>query len=75
MKNLFSKKNKKETAQFIIAFCDTPNLATKFGGYHAIFETYAEADFNIRMNWAHAKKVVEGCYKINSAYLIIEQIK
>lgn len=70
----FFKKNKKETAQFIIAFCDAPDLSTKFGSYDCIFETFHKADFIIRMCWSHAQKVKEGCYKIDSAYLIIEKI-
>lgn len=74
MKISFFKKSKKEIAHFVIAFCDTPNLIDKFGSYNCIFETFQEADFTIRMCWPHAQKVKEGCYKIDSAYLIVEKI-
>lgn len=74
MKISLFKKNKKDTAQFIIAFCDTPDLSTKFGNYQCTFETFHMADFAIRMCWSQAQKIKEGCYKIDSAYLIVEKV-
>ena len=73
MKIPFFKKAKKETTRFMIAFCDTPDLSTKFGNDKSVFETFQEADFAIRMCWSQARKVKEGCYKIDGGYLIVEE--
>ena len=73
MKIPFFNKAKKETAQFVIAFCDTPDLSTKFGNSEETFKTFQEADVIIRRYWPQAQKVKEGCYKLDGGYLIVEK--
>lgn len=70
---LFSKAHK-GAETYKIAFCDTPDLSTKFGEWNGIFDTYAAADHAIRMGW---KKAMQGktdnAYKIDGAWLVIEK--
>lgn len=61
--------------KYKIAFCDTPDLSTKFGEWHSLFDTYSSADFNIRMEWGKAiEKKVEGAYKVDNGWLVIEKV-
>lgn len=58
-----------------IAFCDENDLATKFGEYKCVFDTYDSADHAIRMGWRKKKEQrVKDGYRINGAWLVIEKI-
>lgn len=69
---LFSKKHKEV---YKIAFCDTPDISTKFGEWNGTFNTYLEADHCIRMGWEKAIQTkTDNAYKINGAWLVIEKV-
>jgi hypothetical protein len=72
MFKMFSKKGtKKET--YKVVFCDTSDLATKFGEY-GTYETYETADHVIRMAWNKKKEdKINNGYKINDAWVLIEK--
>ena len=71
---LFSKKHK-NIEKYKIAFCDTPDLSTKFGEWNGTFDTYSAADHCIRMAWGKAIKAkTTDAYEIDSAWLVIEKI-
>lgn len=73
--NLFSKKRKTPGERYKIAFCDTPDLSSKFGEYKAIFDCYSTADHYIRMGWKRAiKGKTENAYQIEDAWLVIEKV-
>ncbi len=74
MKEDKAMKCKKEKG-YKIAFCDTPDLSTKFGEWNGIFDTYSLADHCIRMGWGKAIKAkTTNAYQIDSAWLVIEKI-
>lgn len=71
---LFSKK-RKDTEAYKIAFCDTPDISTKFGEWNGIFDTYFSADHCIRMGWGKAIVAkTDNAYKINGGWLVIEKV-
>lgn len=71
---LFSKKHKGAEI-YKIAFCDTPDISTKFGEWNGIFNTYAAADHCIRMGWEKTIQTkINNAYKIDGAWLVIEKI-
>lgn len=71
---LFGKKVYTQE-KYKIAFCDTPELSTKFGEWHSLFDTYSSADFNIRMGWGKAIECkVDGAYKVDDGWLVIEKV-
>lgn len=71
---LFSKKHK-NTEIYKIAFCDTPDISTKFGEWNGIFNTYFSADHYIRMGWGKAILAkTDNAYKINDSWLVIEKV-
>ena len=71
---LFSKKHK-NTEKYKIAFCDTPDLSTKFGEWNVTFDTYSMADHCIRMGWGRAIKAkTENAYEIDATWLVIEKV-
>ena len=70
---LFSKKHKKAES-YRIAFCDTPDISTKFGEWNGIFKTYEAADHCVRMGWKKSIQMhVDDAYKIDDAWLVIEK--
>ena len=71
---LFSKKHKGAEV-YKIAFCDTPNISTKFGEWNGVFDTYFAADHCIRMGWKKAIQAkTDKAYKIESGWLVIEKV-
>lgn len=71
---LFSKKHK-DAEGYKIAFCDTPDISTKFGEWNEIFDTYSAADHCIRMGWKKAIQAkTDNAYKIDGGWLVIEKI-
>lgn len=69
---LFSKKRKEA---YKIAFCDTPDISTKFGEWPGTFNSYDEADLDIRMGWNKAiKQKKENAYQIDDGWLVIEKV-
>lgn len=71
---LFRKKIDTQE-KYKIAFCDTPDLSTKFGEWHFVFDTYSSADFSIRMGWGKAiERKVDGAYEIDDGWLVIEKV-
>lgn len=71
----FFNKKEKEKEIYKIAFCDENNLATKFGEYGTICETYEKADHIIRMGWQkESKEKINDGYKIKDAWLVIEKV-
>lgn len=70
----FKKKSPKEF--YKIAFCDTPDISTKFGEWNGTFNTYFEADHCIRMGWYYAiKKKENDAYQIDDGWLVIERVR
>ena len=71
---LFGKKIYTQE-KYKIAFCDTPSLSTKFGEWHATFDTYSSADCCIRMGWGKAiERKVDGAYELDDGWLVIEKV-
>lgn len=71
----FRKRQKEPKESYKIAFCETPDLSTKFGEWDGLFETYSAADHCIRMGWHDAiKKKENDAYQIDSAWLVIEKV-
>lgn len=71
----FFNKKEKEKEIYKIAFCDENNLATKFGEYNTICETYEQADHIIRMGWQKERKEkINDGYKIKNSWLVIEKV-
>ena len=71
---LFSKKHK-NTEMYKIAFCDTPDISTKFGEWNGTFDTYELADHCIRMGWGKAIRAkTDNAYKIDDSWLVIEKV-
>lgn len=71
---LFGKKHEKKEV-YKIAFCDTPDLSTKFGEWDWTFDTYFAADHRIRTGWKWTiEEKVENAYKIDDAWLVIEKV-
>lgn len=67
------KNSKPSTRLYKIAFCDENDLATKFGEWNGVFDSYEAADFFIRMNWSQvANKKVNDGYPLKDSWLIIE---
>ena len=70
----FFKKEEKAKEEYKVVFCDTNDLATKFGEY-GTYETYKKADHVIRMAWNKRRedKINDG-YQVDDAWIIIEKI-
>lgn len=64
----------RKNESYKIAFCEENDLATKFGEYNVVFDTYKQADHAIRMGWKYSiTETMNNGYKINSAWLVIEK--
>lgn len=71
---LLSKKHQ-NTEMYKIAFCDTPDLLTKFGEWNGTFDTYSAADHCIRMGWGKAIQAkTANAYQIDGSWLVIEKV-
>lgn len=71
----FWKKENKKEEKYKIAFCDTPDISTKFGEWNGTFDTYFAADHCIRMGWGKAIQAkTDNAYKIDGGWLVIEKI-
>lgn len=62
---------KRHKLMFVVAFCDTPDLATKFGQDNISFDNYETALRSIKVFWPQAIKVQDDIYKVDGAYLIV----
>lgn len=70
-------KKKQKIKKYVIAFCDTNDISTKFGEWQEKFDTYEEAKhriFSKACGWGKAiLDTDEDKAKIDSAWLIIEE--
>lgn len=70
-------KKKQKAKKYVIAFCDTDDILTKFGEWHEEFDTYEKAKYRIFSKvcgWGKAILDTDGDKtKIDSAWLIIEE--
>jgi len=70
-------KKKQKNKKYVIAFCDTDDISTKFGEWHEKFGTYEDAKYRIFSKvcgWGRAILDIDGDKaKIDSAWLIIEE--
>lgn len=70
-------KKKQKLKKYVIAFCDTNDISTKFGEWHEEFDTYENAKYRIFSKvcgWGRAILDIDGDKaEIDSAWLIIEE--
>ena len=84
---MFFTKRREKKVVYKIAFCDTPDLRTKFGEDTILYNSFEDAEHRIYKSkacgWRNAVLAQEenfynkpfGAWKIDSAWLVIEKVE
>lgn len=75
-----NRKKQKAVPKYRIVFCDKPDMSTKFGQYHIVYDSYDQAEWTIRSKaagWGRSIATQEGPFFMleSGEWLTVEEFK